>query len=250
MAVYRAVIIDDDKWALEDIRQSFAFESHGFALAGMFANAEDALVAILRDPPDLIISDIRMRRNSGLDMVRILRENRIDSVVVLVSGYDDFAYAQAAFRYGVFDYLLKPIDDAQVQDLMRRIRAHTQERRASQAPAYTKDVIGEALQYIDAHYTRSLTLEELASVLHTNKNHLSQLISKRLGMPFTQYKNTLRIQLAKSRIQAGDTSLTDIAYSVGFDSLSRFSKVFKQLTGLSPQQYKKALTGSPRDGVR
>ncbi|MDL2318106.1 helix-turn-helix domain-containing protein [Eubacteriales bacterium OttesenSCG-928-A19] len=246
--MFRAVIVDDDKWALEDIKQSFAFETHGFVLEAAFASAEDALVAILRSPPDLIVSDIRMQRNSGLDMVRILREHHVASVFVLVSGYDDFAYAQIAFRYGVFDYLLKPIDDEQVHDLMHRIRAHLEKHGGDQTPAYSADIVGEALRYIDAHYARSMSLEELAANLHMNKNHLSQLISKRIGMPFTQYKNTLRIQRAKELIQAGETSLTNIAYAVGFDSLSRFSKVFKQLTCLSPQQYKKALLRPPKDG--
>lgn len=120
--MYRAMIVDDDKWAIEDIRKSFRFHDWGFEVVGEYNNAEDALAMILRAPPDLVISDIRMSKNSGLDMARICREQGVRTLFVIVSGYDSFSYVQDAFRYGVFFYLLKPIEDGQVCELMQRIR--------------------------------------------------------------------------------------------------------------------------------
>lgn len=56
--MYRAIIIDDDQWAIADMKRCFSFEKHAFCLCGAYQSAEDALPAILADPPDLIISDI------------------------------------------------------------------------------------------------------------------------------------------------------------------------------------------------
>ena len=236
--MYRVMIVDDDKWALADIKRSFAFEKYNFEGAGEFLNAEEALVGILQAPPDLIISDIRMQRNSGLDLARTLREQGIHSLFVLLSGYDDFSYVQDAFRFGVFYYMLKPIDDLQAEQLMQRILVVLNIRQPNTPHGYTDDLLGKALRYIDTHYQTPLSLDDVANELHISKNYLSDLISKRLGMPFTQYKQGLRILKAQQMIANGGDNLTQIALQIGFDSLSHFSKVFKQVTGLSPQQYK------------
>lgn len=80
-----------------------------------------------------------------------------------------------------------------------------------------------------------------------NKNYLSDLFSKKLGMTFTHYKNTVRIRKAKQMIDQGTRSLTEVATAVGFDSSSRFSKVFRQLEGISPQQYRNGKSRSIKE---
>lgn len=244
-SMYRAMIVDDDKWAIEDIRKSFRFHDWGFEVVGEYNNAEDALAMILRAPPDLVISDIRMSKNSGLDMARICREQGVRTLFVIVSGYDSFSYVQDAFRYGVFFYLLKPIEDGQVCELMQRIRAQLDAREQPEEKVYTNDSFGKALIYIDGNFTAPITLESVANALYINKNYLSQLFSKRLGITFTHYRNSLRVHYAKQLIREGEHNMTLLAEKVGFESLSQFSKVFKQIEGSSPQQYRHGLAPRP-----
>lgn len=233
--MYRVVLIDDDRWALKDIRKTFDFERFGFLVEGEYASAEAAFDAVLASPPDLIISDIRMEKASGLDMVKWLRDRQIRSLVIIVSGYDRFDYAQEALRQGVFDYLLKPLDDAQVHRLMERI---VQKLEQEKAPSYSNDAFGQAVQYVDEHYNISLPLEKVAEQFYMNKNYLSELFSKRMNMTFTQYKSKVRVGHAKQLLSHSAMSITEIAYAVGFNSSSRFSKVFCQVTGMSPQCYR------------
>ncbi|MDR0896690.1 MAG: helix-turn-helix domain-containing protein [Oscillospiraceae bacterium] len=244
--MYRVVIVDDDRWALADIRQTFAFESRGFQIAGTYPSAEEALPAILALKPDLIVSDIRMARQSGLHMARAVRENGLESVIVLVSGYEQFDYAQEALRYGVFAYLLKPLQDDEVADVMARVALKLAGQEPAPADVFSDDSLGRAMRYIAEHYASSLPLEAVAGALFINKNYLSDLFSKKLGMTFTHYKNAVRIRHAKQLMDQGVTSLTEISATVGFDSPSRFSKVFRQLEGVSPQQYRSARIAAMR----
>lgn len=236
--MYKAVIMDDDRWALTDIRQTFAFESHSFQVVGEYACAEEALPSIFAQQPDLIVSDIRMAQQSGLDMARICREKGIKAEIILVSGYERFDYAQEAIKHGVFAYLLKPLQDHEVQDVMERVAAKLGGEQAVHDTVFMDDSLGRAMSYITNHYMNSLPLEDVAAALYMNKNYLSDLFSKKLGMKFTLYKNTVRIRKAKQLIDQGNSNMTEIASSVGFDSSSRFSKVFKQIEGVSPQQYR------------
>lgn len=246
--MYSAIIVDDDKWALEDIRKSFRFGFWDFEVVGEYRNAEDALAMILREPPDLVISDIRMSKNSGLDMVRICREQGIHTLFVIVSGYDSFSYIQDAFRYGVFFYLLKPIEDQQVDELMQRIKTQLDMREVVKEKVYTNDSFGRALAYIDGNFTAPITLESVSNALFLNKNYLSQLFSKRLGITFTHYRNSLRIHYAKRLLREGEYNMTLLAEKVGFESLSQFSKVFKEIVGCSPLQYRQKISGQYTGG--
>ena len=233
--MFRVVLIDDDRWALKDIRKTSDFERFGFQVEGEYVSAEEAFDAILLFPPDLIISDIRMEKSSGLDMVKWLREKQNQSLVIIVSGYDRFDYAQEALRQGVFDYLLKPLDDAQVYLLMERV---VDKLSKEKAPSYSNDVFGRVVQYVDEHYNISLPLDWVAEQFYMNKNYLSELFYKRMNMTFTQYKNKVRIDHAKQLMVHSAMSITEIAYTVGFNSSSRFSKVFRQTTGVSPRYYR------------
>ncbi len=138
----------------------------------------------------------------------------------------------------MFAYLLKPLLDSEVAQTMERLLKQLPDRKTGVSNAAAPDtLIGRALSYIDAHYNVSLPLEAVADALYVNNSYLSDLFSKTVGMTFTQYKNTVRINHAKELIRKGGYSMTDIAQMTGFDSSSRFSKVFHQIEGLSPQQY-------------
>ncbi len=236
------MLIDDDVWALADMRETFRFERYGFEIIGEYRSAEEAVSALEKKTPDLIVSDICMSAGSGLDLAALCAEKYPDTVMILVSGHERFEYAQEAIRQGVFAYLLKPLLDSEVAETMERLLKQWQdaetvpEARTPAAPT-ADSLVGRAMSYIEAHYDVSLPLETVAGALYVNKSYLSDLFSKSLGMTFTQYKNTVRINHAKQMIRKGGLSMTEIARMTGFDSSSRFSKVFHQIEGISPQQY-------------
>jgi len=218
--MYKVILVDDDAWALEDIKASFGFEKYGFKVVGEYLNAEQSLVAILQEHPDVVITDIRMERISGLDMIRICRQQGIKSLFVILSGYDNFSYVQEAFRNNVFFYMLKPIDDEQAQDAMKRIIVDLDNRAVEKLRNYTNDILGSVLQYIDEHYCEALTLEDIANLFCINSSYLSDLFHKNLGITFTQYKNELRIQRAKQLMQTTQQSLLEIALNVGYENVN------------------------------
>jgi len=241
--MYRAIIIDDDQWALADMKRCFAFETYGFELTGVYSSAEDALDDILENQPDIIISDICMEHASGIDLARICREHGVKSLIVLVSGYDDFTYVQQAFQWNVFQYLLKPLEDAKVAQVMQRALDYLTgtNTTAKQTEHVSDDPVDKALHLVEMRYMEAdLRLETVAEELYVNKSYLSELFSQRTGMSFTNYKNNVRIRHAKAMIRNNTDSLTQIAGNVGFDSASYFSRLFKQMVGMSPQDYKKS----------
>ena len=241
--MYRAFIVDDDPWVISDILDVLQLKKYGFDEVQEFYSGEEALSALLSgDAPDLVMSDIRMGEMSGLDMIRLCRQNHIDSLFVLISGYSDFSYVSDAFHYGVFDYLLKPITAESAQRLMLHVCTQLEQKYNVVPPQTEPDAqspFQAAVSYIKNNYTTDISLEEVAEACFLSKSSLSMLLKKNLGMSFSRFKNHLRITEAKRLIRENDRNITEIAYSVGYNDLNYFSRIFKQIVGVTPQEYQK-----------
>lgn len=236
MEEYTCVIVDDDKWALTDIRSNIAFHQAGFRLVGEYLNAGDALAAIAAEPPDLVITDIRMGELSGLDLVEECRRRGIPSLFIVISGHSDFEYAQRALNDGVCHFMLKPVDAGEGLRMLYKVRDKLSSRNVPEASHHR--AMDEIMGYMRKHYQERLALEDVADRFFMNKTYLSELFKKETGKSFVQFKNELRVERAKVLLRNTDELISNISQQCGFDDAGYFSTVFKLMTRLTPQQYR------------
>lgn len=115
-------IADDEKNIRDGLKCILDWEELGFTVCGEAANGEDALSGILQNSLSLVLLDIRMPKLTGIDIIRIAREQGYTGRFIILSGYSDFSYAQAAIRYGVEYYLTKPIDEDELLEAINKIK--------------------------------------------------------------------------------------------------------------------------------
>ena len=120
--MYTALIVDDEEELRRAIIEKVDWQESGFTVIGDAGNGIDALELAERLEPDLILTDIRMPMMSGLELARQVRELRPATQVVILSGYDDFGYAQTAIQYNIIGYLLKPISSSELTEELKKIR--------------------------------------------------------------------------------------------------------------------------------
>ena len=132
----RLLTVDDEPHIHAGLDAIMDWASLGYEHAGAAVNGQEAL-AMCRDiRPDVVLTDIRMPGMDGLELIRLLRdEPDVDPTIVVVSGYNEFEYARESMRYGVQDYLLKPIDE----DELARVLTDIRERSESFAPEPVDD---------------------------------------------------------------------------------------------------------------
>lgn len=243
--MYSALIVDDDHWVAKDIRAVLQLEKHGFDRIEEMNSAEEALSRILAgDVYDMIITDIRMGDMSGLDLIRACRNHHYDAILILVSAYSDFSYVSEAFQQEVFDYLLKPVSQEKAQRMMMRVCSKLEERHDSEmqtSDEKPREAFEVALEYIRKNYTQAITLEETADACYLSKGYLCALLKKNLGMSFSQFKNYLRIAESKKLIQDGNANMAEVAEAVGYLDANYFSRIFKRVVGMTPQEYQRML---------
>lgn len=239
--MYRVMIVDDDKWALTDISLMFPFARYGFELVASCSSAETAEAEFARLLPDLLITDIVMGKKSGLDLLRACKKLREDVVVVIISGHDDFAYARRAVNDGAYYYMLKPIDTDEVEPLLRRISLHLSMH--SKGGTENMDPFERILDYIRRNLSPALSLGELAKEFGYNRTYLSEMFTERLGVTFTEYKKKLYIRRACVCLSRPHASVADVAAHLGFGDMRYFSRVFKDVMGMSPSAYRHKVCG-------
>ena len=100
------------------------------------------------------------------------------------------------------------------------------------------DSIKEILSYCSAHFTEPINLDSVAEALHLSRYYISHIISERMGISFIRYINGMRVDRACSLLAAG-TDITEVCYASGFSSIRTFNRVFLEITGVPPRQYRK-----------
>ncbi|OQY31840.1 MAG: hypothetical protein B6241_13010 [Spirochaetaceae bacterium 4572_59] len=127
--MYTVFLADDEPSALSYLRTLISQKCSGFSIIGEADNGKDALQMVGELKPDLLISDIRMPIMDGIELIGEVKKHYPEIQSVIVSGYQDFQYAQKALQSGVSDYLLKPVKISDFTELMDKINQELGERR-------------------------------------------------------------------------------------------------------------------------
>ena len=124
----RVIVADDEEKIRQLIMKLVDWDSLGMEVAAVASNGIEAMEKIISLKPDVVITDIRMPGYDGLELIKNVQKEGLLTEFVIISGYRHFEYAQNAIRYGVSDYLLKPIKKAELTDALTRIGERYRER--------------------------------------------------------------------------------------------------------------------------
>ena len=118
----KVLLVDDEPSVIQLLENLIDWASLGYDICGRAQNGEDALEILKQSNPHLAIIDIRMPRINGLQLLRQASEILyLRTKFIILSSYNDFEYAKTSMRYGVSDYILKPIDDEEVVPVLKRV---------------------------------------------------------------------------------------------------------------------------------
>jgi two-component system response regulator YesN len=118
----KLMIADDEKWVRTTIKTLIPFDELDVTLVCEAANGIEALELCRRYNPDVLLTDIMMPGLTGLDLIKELRSCSPNIKIAIISGYNDFDYAKTAMKYGINDYLLKPVDEVELRQVIERFK--------------------------------------------------------------------------------------------------------------------------------
>ena len=130
--LYKVFLVEDEIVTREGIRDSVDWVSAGFRWCGEAPDGEIALSMIEAEQPEILITDIKMPFMDGLELSRIVRHRLPQTRIVILSGHDEFRYAQEAIQLGVTEYLLKPVSAKMLMEALTKIRNQIDRERQQQ----------------------------------------------------------------------------------------------------------------------
>ena len=174
----RLLIAEDELWLRKRLVSKIDWSSYGISEVYEAEDGGEALEIALKEKPDIVITDIRMPELSGIDLMKKLNENSIFSKMIVVSGYDDFEYAQGALRMGAINYLLKPVDEEELLDSVKRC---VEELKKEKNKETVFDKQSAASEMLMEHIYEDLIFETSEK---RTEELLQKLSRKEIGFPF------------------------------------------------------------------
>ena len=126
--IYTMVVVDDEKYSRDSIVNIVDWNSYEIRIVGIASSGEEGEKIITSLRPDIVITDIRMKRMSGIEMIQRLRANGNESFFVIISAYEQFDYAKQAMEIDVVNYLIKPIKKAELMKTIQKIKGEIQRK--------------------------------------------------------------------------------------------------------------------------
>jgi two-component system, response regulator YesN len=248
------LIVDDEQTTRQGLKKTLEMWSAGRYEILSAADGPDAYEIFTKHKIHLLITDVCMPEMDGLKLLKNLKDKGYKPVVMVVSGYPDFEYAQEAIRLGVINYLLKPVSKQKLIDAVKQAleteasieRTDYMEKVADQKllkidgrNSHSNSSIKEALSYVNNNVNRQITLKEVADSVHLNASYFSVLFKEQTRLTFSEYLTRKRLQIAKNLLLTTDSQIEEIALEVGYQTGKYFIKIFKDYEGITPSKYRK-----------
>ncbi len=173
---YKAFFVEDEIVTREGIRDNVDWHGNGFEFCGEAPDGEIALPLIQTTQPDLLITDIKMPFMDGLELCKIVRERMPWVKIIILSGHDEFEYAQKAINLGVTEYLLKPVTVQDLHHVLQRISAQIdRERREREHLEKLKSQVEENRAALRERLLLNLAMGAVSSAEAIERGHLLDL---------------------------------------------------------------------------
>ena len=253
------LIVNDEKMTADAMKQEVDWGSCGIDRVLVSYDAASARGEMLKGGIDILLLDIEMPRESGIDLMRWVREQDREEECIFLTCHASFTYAQEAVKLGCVDYVLLPARKEEIEGVLRKVVARLSQRREGkrleafgalwveqkkeeaareqggrQSPgesiAFCKRYIQENLE------KEALSVNLLADECHLNAIYLNRIFRAEVGMSMGQYIIRQRMELARELLKDPSLSAQTVALRVGYRNYPYFSTAYKKFFGCTPAQ--------------
>ncbi|WP_240689050.1 response regulator [Ammoniphilus sp. YIM 78166] len=258
MYMYHVLVVDDEVYTVKGLQAGVQWDKFDISSVHTAHSAKQARAVFEAHPVDLLICDIEMHQESGLDLLEWIRRYYPSTEAVFLTCHSEFSYAQRAIQLHALDYLLKPVKYEALEEVMKRALEKIKESKRllqvleshrSKALAISNGEVGgmpsvtvveKAKQFIDEHIgQQDLSRVDIANSVFLHPDHLTRVFKKETGMSLSNYLQVKRLELAKELLTHSEMPISDIALTVGYSNLSYFSNIFKKHTDMNPINYRR-----------
>lgn len=249
--MYKVLVVEDEKMIRKGIIYMFDWIKHDCIIVAEASNGIEGLEKIYEHMPDIIIADVTMPLMDGLTMIENTLTDNIYTAII-VSAHEEFQLAQKAIKFGVTEYLIKPLNHDELSQAIERAKIQLKQKRlyshakgtdettfdlnllAEFKPRESSRKVARLLAYIQSHYAERISINDLVDELNASATNLRQLFKTETNYTFNDFLNRYRILQAINKLKTEGGKIQNIATEVGFSDYHYFINVFKKYTNVPP----------------
>ncbi|MFI2857715.1 response regulator [Paenibacillus sp. JSM ZJ436] len=217
-------------------------------------NGIEALDKFEEKEINLLITDIKMPEMDGISLLEILNQSNKECMTIVLTGHAEFEYAQKSIAYGVFDYILKPVNPKVLYESVQKAITKFSELKKMKTnlklveqhagtlhPIHTSKnrIIQYITEYVMENLDKQLTLKEISELVHMNPNYLSGLFKAETGELFSEFILKIRLYKAKELLAQTDMKIYEVAEAVGYQTSRYFNRIFQEHEQKTPNEFRK-----------
>ena len=256
----KLLIINDEIVTAETMKKEILWENYGVSEVFLAFNANEAKKLLEKQNIDILLCDIEMPGENGIELLHWVREKKMDVECIFLTCHANFAYAQEAVKLGCMDYVLLPARYEDIGDSVWKVvnrRKQEQERKKLQRygekwvdeekdsmmeaqgeKKSSEQIVRECERYILEHLeSEELSVNDVAGYCHLSPIYLNRIFKKEKGISISQYMIREKMSLAAELLKDGKLAANLVALRVGYPSYPHFSATFKKYYGVSPSKY-------------
>ncbi|MCF0133124.1 MAG: helix-turn-helix domain-containing protein [Blautia sp.] len=246
----KAILVDDEIRVLQAIEKNVNWKACGIDYLLTAGDVDAARGLIRKYQPDLLLTDIEMPDGSGLELIEEVLKEWPQVKCICISCHPEFAYLRKAMQLGSVDYILKPVEYAELEMILKKTVQGIQNSRYGEASSgelsanpevgyYEEDrFMEQAKEYIEQHLLEDISIGKLADSIGSSSSHVMRTFKKRLNMTVIEYVTSQRLEKAKQLLSNTDLPIMTVAEFSGYADYSYFTRVFKKETGVTPREYR------------
>ena len=241
------LLVDDEITMLQILKTVVPWEKLG--IKGIYAakNAAEARQIFEEKKIDLVLCDIEMPKENGLDLIKWIQGLYPGVINIILTGHADFNYARSAVSLGVYEFLLKPVAFEELEQVLKHAVEQLEKEMIpgdvvsfseSEKRSELADSAEKIKNYLEVHYNEVITRNDIEKQVHLNQDYINRLFKAYTGYTLMEYIQYYRISMAKKMLRESVENVAEIGTAVGYDSPAYFSKIFKKQTGMTPVEYR------------
>lgn len=249
--MYRVLLVDDEPATMETEYRTIKKKLPSFEVVGEAYSVDEAIRLYEEFQPHVILTDMKMPGKNGIELIHyVVNKENNKTICIAVSGYADFDYVHDAFLNGAYDYLLKPVNPKKLAALLQKVSqvlamdfAGTDKPARNQKNLTGKKLLEEIDRYLKKNLHGDNSIAAICGAFSINQPYLSKVFKQYYNCTYNEYLIELKIEEAKRLLsdEEEEYRIGEIAEVTGFSDQFYFSKVFKNITGMSPREYRNNL---------
>ncbi|MEH7503117.1 response regulator [Neobacillus drentensis] len=247
----KVIVVDDEYIVRKGLMATVNWQKYNMEVVADASNGQKGWEEFLEHSPEVVITDIVMPEQNGIELARKIKQAAPDTKILLLSCHRDFEYAQEGIRLGASGYILKTAfqDDEFEEYLKQFFDEIGKSKDKKQSSNVTEELIigvnekwpepiQKAVQLITKDLSKSYSSVEVAYEVGLSRSHFSTLFSKSVGESFYIFTEKLKLNAASELLETTSLTLQEIGEKVGVHDGKYFSKWFKKCTGHTPSDYR------------